>query len=64
MLVGVSSQSGVVGFDVEFEMFNQIELTEETDDGHGVVVVLVSGRFFGLGLDQHLSLETNLLFVI
>ena len=64
VLVAMSGQSGVIRFDVQLEMFVQIKLAKETDDSHGVVVVLVPGRLFRLGFDQHLTLEANLVLVI
>ena len=49
---GVAGQGGVIGFDVEFELVQQVVFAEEAQDRGGVVVVLVLGRLFGLGLHE------------
>src|SRR3989441_4064672 len=55
----VTGQRGVVGFDVELEVVEQIVLAEEIQAGGRVGVVLVFGRLFGLGLDVELRSEEH-----
>ena len=63
VLVAVAGQHGVVGLDVQLEVFVQLVGLEEGDDGHGIVVVLMAGRLLGLRLDQQLASEADLLLV-
>ena len=63
VLVAVSCQHGVIGLDVEFEVLVQLVRLEEGDDGHGVVVVLMTGGLLRLRLDQKLTFEADLLLV-
>ena len=64
MLHGVAGERGVIGFEVQFEVFEQIVFAEEVQAGGGVGIVLVLGRFFRLRLDVELALEADLLLVI
>ena len=64
VLERVSGQRGVVGFNVQFEMVNQTVLQQERMARLGVVVVLVSGRLTGLGLDVELPFESQSLLVL
>ncbi len=61
---GVAGQGGVVGFDVELEVFIEAVGLEEGDATGGVEVVLVDGRFLGLGFDVELAGEADLLLVV
>ena len=63
VFVAVPCQHGVVGLNVELEVLIQLVRLEEGDDGHGVVVVLVTGGLLRLRLDQKLTLEADLLLV-
>lgn len=63
VLVRVAGQRGVVGLDVELEVLREAVLVQEGHDRLGVVVVLVAGGLLGLGLDQELALEADLLLV-
>ena len=60
MLDGVAGERGVVGFDVELEVVQEVVLAEEIQAGSGVAVILVRGGFPGLGLDVELALESDL----
>ena len=60
----MAGERGVVGFEVELEMRQQIVLPEEIEAGGGVGIVLVLGRLFGLGLDVELALEADFLGVV
>jgi len=64
VLHGVASEGGVVGLDVELEVFQQVILAEEIETRGGVGIVLVSGGFLGLWLDVELAGEADFLFVI
>ena len=60
---GVAGQGGVVGFDVDFEFVQQVVFAQEAQDGGGIVVVLVLGRLFGLGLYEQGAGKADCLFV-
>ena len=64
MLHGVASQGGVIGLEIQFEMIEQIVLAQKIQAGGRVAIVLVLGRFFGLGLDVELTFKANLLSVV
>ena len=57
-------QGRVVGLNVEFEISQQIILTQEIQACCRIRVVLVLGRLFRLGLNIKLTLETDLFLVI
>ena len=59
----VTRQRGVVGFDIQFDLFFQTELLEESVYGRRIVIVLVLGRFLRLRLDKQSALETGFVFV-
>ena len=63
VLKGVAGEGGVIGFDVELEVFVEAVGFEEADDGGAVEVVLVLGGFLGLGLDEELAFEADLFLV-
>ena len=60
----MAGKDGVIGFNVELEVVEQVVLSKEIQAGGCVGIVLVFGRFLGLGLDVELSLKANFLFVI
>ena len=60
MLDAVSGQRGMVRFDVHLHVVGQAVGAEEVDAGRAIVVVLVLGRFLGLGLEIELPLEADL----
>src|SRR5690625_2180211 len=60
----VVGQCGVVGFDIEFEIIQQILLSEKSENGGRVKVILMFGRRHVLWLDDEISFETNYLAVI
>ena len=64
VLHGVTGQGGVVGFEVQLEMVEQVVLPQEVEARGGVAVVLVLGRFLRLGLDVELPCEADLLGVV
>ena len=64
VLHGVTGEPGVIRLDVQLEVFEQIELAEEVEAGRGIRIVLMRGRFLGLGLDVELALETDSMLVI
>lgn len=59
----MSSQCSMVWFDVQLKVIVETVLEEERHDSLRVVVVLVTGRLFWLGLDQQLTREADLLFI-
>lgn len=59
----VTRQRGVVGFDIQFDLFFQTELLEESVYGRRIVIVLVLGRFLRLRLDKQSATETGFVFV-
>ena len=60
----MTGQGGVVGFEVELEVGEQVVGPQEVQAGGGVGVVLVLGRFLGLGLDVERAGEADLFLVI
>ena len=64
VLHGVPRQRGVVGLDVQFEILEQVIFAQEIQAGRRVGIVLVLGRFLGLGLDVELALEPDALLVV
>ena len=60
----VTGERGVVGFDVQLQVRQQVVLPEEVEAGGGVGIVLMLGRLFRLGLDVELALEADLLGVV
>ena len=56
---GVPCQSCVVGFKVEFKVFEQVIFAQEVQAGSCVGVVLVGGGFPRLGFDIKLALEAD-----
>ena len=64
MIEGVAGERGVVGLDVELEVLVEFVGAQEGDPGGHVEVVLVLGRLLGLGLDQELTGEADLLGVV
>jgi hypothetical protein len=64
MLHGVAGEGGVVGFQVQFEMVQQIVFAQEVQAGGRVGIVLMFGWLLGLWLDVELALEADFLFVI
>lgn len=54
----------MVRFNVQFEVRMQRKVAQETDDSHGVVIVLVPSRFFRLRFDEQLPAEIDLLLVV
>ncbi len=64
VLDGVSGEGGVIGFDVELEVLEEVVLAEEVETGGGVAVVLVGGRLAGFWFDVELAFEADLLFVV
>jgi hypothetical protein len=64
VLEGVAGERGVVGLDVELEVFFEAVGAEEGDAAGDVEVVLVLGGLLRLGLDEELALEADALGVI
>ena len=60
----VAGERGMIGFEIELEMRQQVISAQEVEAGGGVGIVLVFGRFLGLGLDVESSLEADLLLVV
>ena len=60
---GVPGQRRVIGFDVELERVGQAVPAQERDAVGGVEIILMDGRFLGLGLDQKLPAEPDLALV-
>ena len=60
----VPGQRGVVAFDVDLVLVDEVEALEEPMDGLAVVVVLVFGRLGGLRLDEESPGEPDLVFVL
>ena len=64
MLHGMTGESGVVGFDVEFEFVEQIVLAEKIEARRAIGVVLVSGRLPRFGLDPEFAGEADFFFPV
>ena len=60
----VAGEGGVIGFEVELEVGEEVVGPQEVEAGGGVGVVLVLGRFLGLGLDIERAGEADLFLVI
>ena len=60
----VTGQGGVVGLNVEFEMFFQFVLAQEGQHRGAIEVVLVLGGLAGFWFDEELPLKADLLGVI
>ena len=60
----VAGQGGVIGFEVELEVGQQVVGPQEVQAGGGVGIVLVLGRLLGLGLDVERAGEADLLLVV
>jgi len=61
---GVTGECGVIGFQIEFEMFEQVEFAQEVQARGCVGVVLVCRWFLRFGFDVELALKSNALFII
>ena len=64
MLHGMTGESRVVGFDVEFEFVEQIVLAEKIEASRTIGVVLVCGRLPRFGFDPEFSGEADFFFPI
>ena len=64
MLHRVPGERGVVRFDVELEMIEQIVFAQEIQAGRGVGIVLVLRRFLWFRLDEKLALEADGFLVV
>src|SRR5690606_5835518 len=64
MLEGMSSQSSVVHFQIEFKVLIQTVMSQEADHSRRIIVILVLGWFHGLRLDQESPGETLLTAII
>jgi len=60
----VPGKSGVVRFEIELEMLEEIVFAEEVQTRGGIAVVLVAGGFFWLRLDPERAFKSDLFFVI
>lgn len=60
----MAGHGGVIRLNVELEILVQVILAQEGNDRLGVVVVLMPGRLLRLGLDEHLTLEANLVLIV
>ena len=60
----VAGERGVIGFDVQLEVVQQVVFAQEIQARGGVGIVLMLGRFLGLRLDVELAFEADLLLVI
>ncbi len=59
----MSGQCGVVGLDIDLDLVFQAVLLQKTEHRGAVVIVLMFGRLLWLGLDQQITLETDLVLV-
>ena len=64
VLVGVSGQVRVVTFQIELEVIGQVVGLQECDRRGSIEVVLVRRRFLGLGFDEELCVQADLLGVV
>ena len=64
MFKRMSGKRCVVCLDVELEVVDEIEFSEEGEGGCSIGIVLVLGRFRGFWFNEELSLEADLLLVI
>ena len=53
MLEGMTSQRGVIGFDIKFEILVQAVIPQETNHRSCIKVILVLGRFLWLGFNRN-----------
>ena len=60
----MTGQRRVVRFDVQFDLFFQAELFQETIDGRSVVIILMFGWLLRFGFNQQRTLEANLVLVL
>ena len=60
----VTGEGGVIGFNIQLEVVQQIILAQEVQAGSGVAVILVGGGLTWLRLNVELSFEANLFFVV
>ena len=60
----MAGEGGVVGLEVQFQVFEQAVLAEKIQTSRGVRIVLVLGRFLRFGLDVERALKAQLAFVI
>ena len=60
----VAGERGVIGFEVELEVGQEVIGPQEVQAGGGVGVVLVLGGFLGFGLDVERACEADLFLVI
>ena len=64
MLHGVAGQGRMIGFQVELEMSHQSILPEKIQASSSIGIILVFGRFLGLGLNVELAFEADLFLVV
>ena len=64
MLEGVPRQGGVVGFNVQLELFLQPVGTQEVHAGGRVKVVLVLGGLLGLRLNVKVAVKADFSLII
>ena len=60
----VAGERRVIGFEIELEVGQEVISAQEVEASGGVGIILVLGRFLGLGLDVEGALEADLLLVV
>ena len=63
MVERMTSQGGVVGFNIDAEFVFKAILFQEAVDSGGVIVILVLGRLLRLWLNQQHAFETDFVLV-
>ncbi|RMS49307.1 hypothetical protein ALP64_203743 [Pseudomonas syringae pv. actinidiae] len=64
VMKAVPGQRGMVGFDVDLDLFFQAVLLQKTEHRGAVVIVLMLGGLLWLGFDQQVAFEADLVFVL
>ena len=64
MLIAMTRQCRMIWLDVKLEMLVETVRFQEANHCLRVIVVLMLGGLFGFGLEQELTLEPDLLFVL
>src|ERR1700733_9879099 len=64
MFESMPGQSSVIGLKIYTHLLLQSKPLEKAVDGSGIEIILMCSWFLGLGLDEDLSVEAYLVFVV